>query len=75
VDQSALIEALSERQLEVLQHLALGLSNQEIADALYIAESTVKSHVNAILRKLDVDNRTAAVVRAQDLGILPHLSH
>ncbi|MFP4346117.1 MAG: LuxR C-terminal-related transcriptional regulator [Anaerolineales bacterium] len=72
VDQSALIEALSERQMEVLRHLALGLSNQEIADALYIAESTVKSHVNAILRKLDVDNRTAAVVRAQALGILPH---
>ncbi len=72
VDQSALIEALSERQMEVLRQLALGLTNKEIAAALYIAESTVKSHVNAILRKLDADNRTAAVVRAQVLGILPH---
>jgi LuxR family maltose regulon positive regulatory protein len=67
---SALVEPPSERELEVLRLIADGLSNQEIADKLVIAVSTVKSHVNHILGKLDVRNRTQAVKRGQELGLL-----
>lgn len=65
-----LIEPLSDRELEVLGLLANGLTNQAIADELIIALSTVKKHVNNILGKLHVDNRTQAVSRAQELNIL-----
>ena len=65
-----LIEPLSERELEVLMLVAEGMSNREIADALYIAESTVKSHINTIFRKLDVKSRTQAVARAQVLHLV-----
>lgn len=64
------IEALSAREQEVLEVLAQGASNQEIADALVIAPNTVKRHVQAILAKLGVSNRTQAVARAQHLGLL-----
>lgn len=65
-----LIEPLSDRELEVLALLANGLTNQAIADELVIALSTVKKHVNNILGKLHVGNRTQAVSRAQELNIL-----
>jgi LuxR family maltose regulon positive regulatory protein len=65
-----LLEPLSEREIEVLRLIAGGLSNREIADALYIAVSTVKSHANNIFGKLGVKSRTQAVARAQDMGLL-----
>ncbi|MCP4540025.1 MAG: tetratricopeptide repeat protein [Chloroflexi bacterium] len=65
-----LIEPLSEREIEVLQLVAAGKSNQEIADELVIALSTVKSHTNHIYGKLGVRGRTRAIVRAQELGLL-----
>ena len=67
---AALADPLSERELEVLQWVAEGLTNREIAGRLYIAASTVKSHLNAILRKLDASNRTQAVAEARARGLL-----
>lgn len=60
---------LSESEREVLQYIATGKSNQEIAAALGIAESTVKFHVNSILSKLGVNNRTQAAIAALKRGI------
>lgn len=65
-----LIEPLSERELEVLQLIAAGLSNQEIADRLVIASGTVKRHINNIYGKLQVGSRTQAVAVARELRIL-----
>ncbi len=61
---------MTEREREVLEHLAQGASNQQIAYELVIAIDTVKRHVSQILAKLDVQNRVQAVRRAQDLGLL-----
>ncbi len=61
---------LSERELEVLRSLAQGMSNAETAAALSIGEGTVKSHVNRILNKLDVSDRTQAVIVAVKRGIV-----
>jgi LuxR family maltose regulon positive regulatory protein len=66
----ALVEPLTERELEVLRLIVAGLSNPEIAEELVIAVSTVKSHVNHIYGKLGVGNRVEAVTRARDLGLL-----
>ncbi|MEQ8673427.1 MAG: LuxR C-terminal-related transcriptional regulator [Aggregatilineales bacterium] len=65
-----LIEPLSERELDVLNLMANGQTNQAIADELFIALSTVKKHINNIYGKLNVPNRTQAINRARDLGIL-----
>jgi LuxR family maltose regulon positive regulatory protein len=67
---SSSVEALSERELEVLHLIAAGLSNREIAEELVVAISTVKTHINHIYRKLDVSSRTQAIVRAQELNLL-----
>ncbi|MBW4455504.1 MAG: response regulator transcription factor [Nostoc indistinguendum CM1-VF10] len=61
---------LSERELEVLGLMAQGMSNSDIATALTIGESTVKSHVNRILSKLGVSDRTQAVIIAVKRGIV-----
>jgi two-component system NarL family response regulator len=61
---------LSERELEVLRLMAQGMSNVEIGTALSIGESTVKSHVNRILSKLGVNDRTQAVIVAIKRGIV-----
>ncbi|GAX45992.1 two component transcriptional regulator, LuxR family protein [Tolypothrix sp. NIES-4075] len=61
---------LSERELEVLRLMAQGMSNQEIGTALTIGESTVKSHVNRILSKLGVSDRTQAVIVAVKRGLV-----
>lgn len=63
-------EALTERELEVLQLLAEGLSNKALALQLGVSESTVKFHVNAIFRKLGVQSRTQAVIRGSRLGLI-----
>ncbi|HEY4034228.1 MAG TPA: LuxR C-terminal-related transcriptional regulator [Ktedonobacteraceae bacterium] len=65
-----LLDPLTEREREVLEHLARGSSNQQIAHELVIAIDTVKRHVSQILAKLDVQNRVQAVRRAQDVGLL-----
>ena len=65
-----LAEPLTAREKEVLQHMAEGLANKQIALALGISEHTVKFHINAILGKLNAQSRTEAVVRATRAGLI-----
>jgi LuxR family transcriptional regulator, maltose regulon positive regulatory protein len=65
-----LIEPLSRRELEVLQLIAQGLSNREISERLFLAVNTVKGHNRTIFDKLQAQNRTEAVARARELGLL-----
>jgi two-component system nitrate/nitrite response regulator NarL len=65
-----LVEPLTEREMDVLQLVAEGLSNRAIAHQLEISEHTVKFHVNAILGKLDAQSRTEAAIRAAALGLI-----
>ena len=67
---SELVEPLSEREFEVLQLIAAGLTNPEIASRLFLALNTVKAHTRNIYGKLNVHSRTQAIVRAQELGLL-----
>ncbi|MHB1627269.1 MAG: response regulator [Bacilli bacterium] len=60
----ALLEPLTERELDVLQHMAYGKRNSQIAEELFVSEGTVKTHVHNILQKLRADDRTQAVVFA-----------
>ena len=64
------LETLSERELEVLRLIAEGLSNRQIAERLYRALDTIKGYNRLIFEKLQVRNRTEAVARARDLGLL-----
>lgn len=66
----SLVEPLSQRELEVLELIATGGTNQEIALKLVVSRGTIKAHTANIYRKLDVTNRTEAVARARQLGIL-----
>jgi LuxR family maltose regulon positive regulatory protein len=66
----ALVEPLSERELEVLRLISEGLSNPEIAQRLFLALNTVKVHTRNIYGKLDVHSRTQAVARARELDLL-----
>ena len=66
----SLVVQLTERELEVLGHLATGKPNREIADELYVSLNTVKKHITHILDKLGAANRTAAVDRARALDLL-----
>jgi DNA-binding NarL/FixJ family response regulator len=61
---------LTERELEVLQALARGLSNREIAGQLVITEGTVKNHVSSLIDKLGVRDRMQAVLKGQELGLI-----
>ena len=62
---------ISKREYEVLELIALGLSNQEIAEKLFVSTSTVKTHVSNVLAKLDARRRTQAIQRAKELNIIP----
>ena len=66
----ALVEPLSDRELEILSLIANGASNREIAGALFLAEGTVKNHVTNILGKLGVRDRTQAALKARDTGLI-----
>jgi LuxR family maltose regulon positive regulatory protein len=71
VNQSPLAEPLSHRELEILDLIAQGFTNQEIADRLIIEISTVKWHITSLHGKLGVKRRTQALARARQLGLLP----
>jgi DNA-binding CsgD family transcriptional regulator len=62
---------ISKREFEVLELIAAGLSNQDIADRLFVSTSTVKTHVSNILAKLDAGRRTEAIAKAKQLRIIP----
>ena len=65
-----LAEPLSDRECEVLRHLARGKSTKEIATALDLVEGTVKNHMTNILGKLGVLDRTQAALKARELGLI-----
>jgi NarL family two-component system response regulator LiaR len=62
---------ISKRELEVLELMAQGLSNQEIAERLYVSLNTVKTHSSRLFEKMDVKRRTQAVEKAKRLNIIP----
>ncbi|MBI2731676.1 MAG: response regulator transcription factor [Sphingobacteriales bacterium] len=62
---------MSKRELEVLELMAKGLSNQQIADSLFVSLNTIKTHCSGIFFKLDVKRRTEAVEAARRMGLIP----
>lgn len=62
---------ISKREYEVLELIAAGLSNQEIAGRLFVSNSTVKTHVSNVLAKLDASRRTEAIANAKKMRIIP----
>ena len=70
VTAGGLIEPLSERELEIMQLIAQGLSNREISERLYLALDTIKGHNRKIFAKLQVQRRTEAVARVRELGLM-----
>ena len=72
LDQGALDRlALSKREFEVLVLISSGLSNQEIADKLFVSVNTIKTHSSNLFQKLDVSRRTQAIQKAKELRIIP----
>jgi DNA-binding NarL/FixJ family response regulator len=70
LDQNTGAIPLSDRELEVLGHLAKGMTNKDVAAALFISRATVKSHIENILRKLEASDRAAAVAEGFRRGLL-----
>ena len=70
IDQSSLIEPLTEREIDVLRLIAEGMSNPEIAEKLVLSVGTVKTHVKHIYGKLNVDDRVKAAGNARELGLI-----
>ncbi|MBI5960270.1 MAG: response regulator transcription factor [Chloroflexi bacterium] len=70
IPDSSIIESLNEREREILQQIAHGLSNAEIADRLSLAEGTVRNYVSSLLAKLDVTDRTQAAALAWRYGLV-----
>jgi DNA-binding NarL/FixJ family response regulator len=70
VPDAGLAEPLSDREREILQLMAQGLNNREIADRLALAQGTVKNYVTTILQKLGARDRTQAALRARELGLI-----
>ena len=64
------VSALTPREIEILKYMAQGYLNKQIADSLYISEQTIKNHITSILRKLDANARTQAVVIALKRGLI-----
>jgi DNA-binding CsgD family transcriptional regulator len=62
---------ISSRELEVLQLMAQGLSNQQIADSLFVSVPTIKTHANNLFLKLDAERRTQAIEKAKKLSLIP----
>jgi NarL family two-component system response regulator LiaR len=67
--QESLVSTLTDREIEILQQVALGKTNQEIADELFLSERTVRTHITNILAKLRLSNRTQAALYALREGI------
>ena len=61
---------LSKRELEVLREIAMGHTNKEIGEKLFVSENTIKTHINNIYMKLEVNRRTQAISKARDLKII-----
>ena len=62
---------ITRRELEILEHIAAGLSNRDIAERLYVSENTVKTHARRVFEKLDARRRTQAVQIAKQLALIP----
>lgn len=72
LDQSRLQQlGITARELEILQHIADGMSNREIAERLFVSENTVKTHSSRLLDKLNAKRRTQAVQIAKELRLIP----
>ena len=77
VRDEARVEALgiTPRELEILELIAQGLSNREIAERAFVSENTVKTHLSRVFDKLGARRRTQAVQRGQELRLIPQASH
>jgi two-component system, NarL family, response regulator LiaR len=70
-DENLKSSGISKREHEVLELMAQGLSNQEIADRLFVSLNTVKTHTSSLFVKLDVKRRTQAIQKAKELNLIP----
>jgi DNA-binding NarL/FixJ family response regulator len=68
--EAARLQLLTDRENEILKLMARGATNTEIAETLYVAEATVKTHIGSIFAKLGVRDRAAAIVFAYDHGVI-----